>query len=111
MLFPSLGVCTAVFLLFKAFDYSLFRAAKEVLYIPLPFDARYRVKEFNDAFLYRASKGGTSALIGVAGPLIGRIPGAGLALIALCSTLVWLCLLRRLLPTGRISGTANPKLG
>ena len=41
------------FFLFKAFDYSIFRAAKEVLYVPLSFDERYRAKEIIDVLGYR----------------------------------------------------------
>ena len=55
-------VGTALFL-FKAFDYSLFRGAKEVLYVPLGFDERYRVKEVIDVFGYRTGKGASSVLI------------------------------------------------
>ena len=51
------------FFLFKAFDYSIFRAAKELLYIPLSFDERYRAKEVIDVFGYRAGKGGSSVVI------------------------------------------------
>jgi AAA family ATP:ADP antiporter len=42
---------------FKTLDYSLFRAAKELLYVPLPFDARYRAKEVIDVLGNRVSKG------------------------------------------------------
>ncbi len=98
LLFPSLSVGAMAFLIFKALDYSLFRAAKEILYIPLPFDARYRVKEFNDAFMYRASKGGASGLIALATILVGRLPGASMAIAALFSALIWLALILRLLP-------------
>ena len=101
LLFPSLSVGAMAFLVFKALDYSLFRAAKEILYIPLPFDARYRVKEFNDAFLYRSSKGGASGLIGVAITHLGRLPGPSMALAAMFSALVWLALVLRLLPETR----------
>jgi AAA family ATP:ADP antiporter len=48
---------------FKCVDYSIFRAAKEMLYIPLSFDARYRAKEVIDLFGYRFSKGITSGVI------------------------------------------------
>ena len=44
------------FALFKTIDYSTFRAAKEILYIPLSFDARYRAKEVIDVFGYRFGK-------------------------------------------------------
>ena len=110
LLFPSLSVGAMAFLIFKALDYSLFRAAKEILYIPLPFDARYRVKEFNDAFIYRASKGGASGLITLATTLVGRLPGASMAIAALLSAFIWLVLVYRLLsdnPDSRFGETSS----
>jgi len=41
----------------KPIDYSLFRAAKKILYIPFSFDVRYRAKEVIDVFGYRFGKG------------------------------------------------------
>ncbi len=66
MLRPGLTSAAAALLLFKTLDYSLFRAAKELLYIPLSFDARYRAKEVIDAFGYRLGKGGSALLFGLA---------------------------------------------
>ncbi len=63
---PGLAAAGAAYFLFKTLDYSLFRAAKEILYIPLSFDARYRAKEVIDAFGYRFGKGASSLLFGVA---------------------------------------------
>ena len=57
---PGLTTIAAAYLIFKSIDYSIFRAAKEVLYIPLPFDARFRAKEVIDVFGYRFSKGMTA---------------------------------------------------
>lgn len=51
------------YMAFKVLDYSLFRAAKELLYIPLSFDARYRAKELIDVFGYRLGKGAMSLVI------------------------------------------------
>lgn len=51
------------YFLFKALDYSLFRSAKELLYVPLSFDTRYRAKEIIDVLGYRLSKGATSLSI------------------------------------------------
>lgn len=51
------------YMAFKVLDYSLFRAAKELLYIPLSFDARYRAKELIDVLGYRLGKGGMSLVI------------------------------------------------
>ena len=47
----------------KAFDYSLFRAAKEIVYIPLSHAERTQGKAFVDMMAYRMAKAGTSALL------------------------------------------------
>ncbi len=60
---PNLVTVGVAFFLFKAFDYSIFRGAKELLYIPLNFDARYRAKEVIDVFGYRSGKGISSVVI------------------------------------------------
>ena len=62
---PGLTTVAAAYVTFKSLDYSVFRSAKELLYIPLPFDARYRAKEVIDVFGYRFGKGGTAGLITV----------------------------------------------
>ena len=59
---PSLSIAAFAFLMFKGLDYSLFRATKETLYIPLPYDVRYRAKQVADAFMYRFAKGSTAAI-------------------------------------------------
>lgn len=77
------------FLIFKAVDYSLFKAAKELFYIPFPFDVRYRAKQVIDSFGYRFSKGGTSAAISLLQILTPLGPGF-YALSALGASLIWL---------------------
>jgi len=47
----------------KCFDYSLFRAAKEILYIPLNYDEKTQGKAVIDMLTYRVAKGGASLLI------------------------------------------------
>ena len=96
LLHPTLTTAAGAYLLFKALDYSVFRAGKEVLYIPLSFDARYKAKEVIDAFGYRASKGGTSGLLALAGLVFGRLPGALFPSIAILSAGGWLFLVLRL---------------
>jgi AAA family ATP:ADP antiporter len=71
---PLLPVLGAAFFLSKTVDYSVFRAAKEVLYIPLPFTARYRAKLTIDALIYRSTKGAASALLSLATLLAGTLP-------------------------------------
>ncbi|MDA0336210.1 MAG: hypothetical protein O2782_13680 [bacterium] len=86
---PRLFTAAAAYVIFKTFDYSLFRAAKEMLYMPLPFDARYRAKEVIDAFGYRASKGVTSALVVVAGWVVGPVPTIAFPIMALLAAGGW----------------------
>lgn len=62
--FPGLWSAGISLILFKSIDYSIFRVAKEILYIPLTFDARFRAKELIDVFGYRFSKSGASLIIG-----------------------------------------------
>lgn len=88
---PSVLTVGVAFFLFKAFDYSLFRGAKEVLYVPLGFDERYRVKEVIDVFGYRTGKGASSVVIVLlqrAGVMMSNYYLA----IGLAMALVWLAL-------------------
>lgn len=47
----------------KALDYSLIRAAKELLYIPLPYAEKTQGKAVVDVLTYRTAKGGVSLLL------------------------------------------------
>ncbi|MBI4657156.1 MAG: hypothetical protein HY746_10500 [Elusimicrobia bacterium] len=60
---PVLGIASTAFLMFKGLDYSIFRASKELLYIPFSYDTRYRAKQVAEAFTYRFSKGFTALII------------------------------------------------
>lgn len=104
---PSLAAAGLAYLLFKACDYSLFRAAKELLYIPLSFDARYRAKELIDVFGYRVSKGGTSLAITVA-QHFGAVLGTSYSLISLGAATLWAVLAVPLMRTPRPSPAASP---
>lgn len=92
---PSLVTAGAAYLLFKSFDYSIFRAAKEMLYIPLSFDARYRAKEVIDVFGYRFSKGGTSSVLALIQRLAGMtqaVMDSIFTLVAIGASAAWLLL-------------------
>ena len=93
---PSLLTGGLAYLLFKAFDYSIFRAGKEIFYIPLSFDSRYRAKEVIDSFGYRASKGGAAGLASLAVFTLGSVPGVAYALTAMFSALGWMAVVRKL---------------
>ena len=70
----------------------MFRAAKEVLYIPFSFDVRYRAKEVIDVFGYRAGKGVSSAAIVFLQRVGVGISGLYLQ-IALACVALWLVLI------------------
>lgn len=86
---PSLSSAGLAYLSFKAIDYSLFRASKEILYIPFSFDIRYRAKEVIDTFGYRFGKGATSLGL-VLFQRAGFLLTSAYSLIALAASVVWL---------------------
>jgi AAA family ATP:ADP antiporter len=109
LMIPSLHIATAVlfilrpgietaaiaFALFKSLDYSLFRSSKELLYLPLSFDARYRAKEWIDVVGYRISKGGTSLGLVVL-QKIGLMGPNGLPFVAFGACAAWVYVAGRL---------------
>ncbi len=96
LLHPSLRTGAAALFAFKALDYSLFRSGKEIFYIPLSFDARYRAKEVIDAFVYRFSKGGLGLLLEVSRRAWGAVPGHWYPVFALVAAGLWLPVVWRL---------------
>jgi len=86
---PTLLTGAIAYLVFKVLDYSVFRASKEILYIPLSFDARYRAKEVIDAFVYRGAKGALSGIFAILGSAFGRLPGFFYPGVALGVIVIW----------------------
>lgn len=81
---PTLRNGAAAYLIFKALDYSFFRSGKELFYIPLSYDERYRAKQIIDSFGYRSAKSGSGFLIGLL-----SIPGTMFAPIAMAMAVIW----------------------
>lgn len=75
----------------KALDYSLFRAAKEMLYLPLDYAEQTQGKAVVDILTYRVAKGATSALLlglaAVGAPAMAAT-GAALGLVGVWVALV-----------------------
>lgn len=65
IIYPRLLVVQITRVMSKAFDYSLFRAAKEMLYIPLSYEEKTRGKSMIDMLTYRVAKGGAAVLLGI----------------------------------------------
>ena len=93
---PSLRTGGTAFLTFKALDYSLFRCGKELFYMPLTYDERYRAKQIVDSFGYRFGKGGSSGVIASINLVlrtftraVDSIPGAALSITAMVASCIW----------------------
>ncbi|MYA68565.1 hypothetical protein F4009_13360 [Candidatus Poribacteria bacterium] len=86
---PSLRSGTAAYVIFKALDYSLFRASKELFYMPLSYDSRYRAKQINDSFGYRFAKGGSAGVIELVRLGVKTIPGIAFSITAMAAAMVW----------------------
>jgi len=56
LIFPSFGMATYSHMSIKSLDYSLFGIIREMLYIPLKTDEKYRAKAIIDVFAYRSAK-------------------------------------------------------
>ena len=87
--YPSLLTAGIAFAWFKMVDYSVFRVCKEVLYVPLGFDARYRAKMAIDMVVYRTTKGGAGLLLKLAARA-ALLPVAWLPAVAAAAALAWL---------------------
>ena len=60
-----------VFAAFKSIDFSLFNVTKEMLYIPLKTDERFRAKSVIDVFAYRTCKAFAAiAILALPSPLL-----------------------------------------
>ncbi|MFC1521059.1 Npt1/Npt2 family nucleotide transporter [Elusimicrobiota bacterium] len=89
LIHPVLFVAASSLLIFKSLDYSIFRASKEILYIPLSYDARYRAKIVIDAFMYRFSSGAVGAVVSGFTLALGSISILAYPIVALVSTVGW----------------------
>lgn len=85
---PGLVTTSACQIAGKTVDYSLFRAAKEMLYIPLSYVEKTQGKALVDIFIYRIARGGASMLLLV----LGATPHKdyALGLISLGLSMIWL---------------------
>lgn len=110
---PRFAVMAVTKVASKALDYSLFRAAKEMLYIPLSYAEKVRGKALVDMLTYRVAKGGTSILIA---PLIGAGDHLPVVYAALLFVGIWLGLAHKVTAlharwVGRQGLRGRPSLG
>ncbi len=87
LLAPGFFMITAAFGAVKAIDYSVFNLLKEMLYVPLSREEKFKGRALIDVFAYRSSKAVASLIILALPPLFGRSQG-GLVLVA-CLYVLW----------------------
>ena len=63
LIFPTLSMFMYSFFIIRTFDYSIFNILKEMLYVPLKRDEKFKAKAVIDLFAYRGSKALASVLI------------------------------------------------
>ncbi len=86
--FPLIGVLVAFQVLRRAGEYAVARPARELLYIVLPREDKYKAKNFIDTFVYRA--GDQAAAWSMARLTATGLAMAGTALVAAPLALGWL---------------------
>ncbi len=62
-IFPLFPLLSFSFMALKAFDFSIFHVLKEILYVPLRADEKFRAKAVIDVFAYRSAKAVAAFLI------------------------------------------------
>jgi AAA family ATP:ADP antiporter len=90
---PRFAVMAATKVASKTLDYSLFRAAKEILYIPLTHSERTQGKAFVDMCSYRMAKGACSLVL--LGLVAWGSPG-GVLVLTFVGIAVWVTIAQRL---------------
>lgn len=94
LVFPLFGVMSFAYVSIKSCDFSLFGIIKEVLYISLKPDEKFRAKSIIDVFAYRSSKAVGSLLIlglqvALGSAFLPILNWASIALFALWITIVF----------------------
>ena len=95
----------------KILDYSIFRSAKEILYIPLSYVEKTQGKAFIDMAAYRMAKGAAALLILALGSK-SAVMATSVANLTLC--LIWMALsllLARLYRRATAAAAAGPRPG
>ena len=92
LFYPSFPMITYSFGVIKAFDYSLFNIIKEMLYVPLTTEEKFKAKAIIDVFAYRTAKAFASVvIIGLQVFIPTKLPYA-FSYGPLCLFLVWMSL-------------------
>jgi len=94
--FPSFAMISSAFVFLKSVDFSLFGVIREMLYIPLRLDEKFRAKAIIDVFAYRTSKALASCLIILLQFIAGVYLLSWVSYISLAIFVCWLILVVKL---------------
>ena len=68
---PGLKTAALGALTFKCVEYGFWSATKDVVFMALPFEARFVAKEFIDVFGYRSGKAGMAVILAMSSFAVG----------------------------------------
>jgi AAA family ATP:ADP antiporter len=94
--FPTFALITVCYMSVKCFDFSLFSIVKEMMYIPLKSDEKFRAKAFIDVFAYRSSKAIAAFLILGLHMLLRAELQQILTILGLCIFIFWCLLVKKM---------------
>ena len=90
LIYPTFSLITYGFSTVKIFDYSIFNILKEMLYVPLTTEEKFKAKSVIDVFAYRSAKALASVfIIGIPFLTPERLPSA-YTWGPVCLFLIWL---------------------
>lgn len=100
---PSFAMISFVFVFLKAVDFSLFGVIREMLYIPLKTEEKFRAKALIDVFAYRTSKALASCLILCLQIVAGMYLLPVIRYLSLAIFLAWIFLVIKLFKKNEVS--------
>jgi len=102
---PTFGLITFSYVTVKCFDFSLFGIVKEMMYIPLKKDDKFRAKAFIDVFAHRTSKALASILIFGLQWFLDAHLQMTIASIGLTLFILWCLLVKKMLKSEPVAAT------
>jgi len=96
LLLPTFGMFSYGYVSIKTLDYSVFNIAREMLYIPMRLDEKFRAKAIIDVFAYRSARGLASFMILLIQLLFPLSISSIIGWLSLALMLVWLFILSML---------------
>ncbi|NGX57005.1 MAG: hypothetical protein K1060chlam5_01261, partial [Candidatus Anoxychlamydiales bacterium] len=93
-IYPSFIMATMAFVSIKSLDYSFFGIIREMLYIPLKKDEKYRAKAIIDVFAYRSSKALASLFLIFIQNLTGLNVILLISIISMTIYFIWINIIR-----------------